>query len=181
MLRLRSHETKTTPPSNPRMQAMNAIAITHHDQLPTASDPVPTLTSRDLHSRLTAGVAKMLVGQGTITRAELPALRSYRDEAYRLLIPATSEEIGLHLGKLALHYPQPDLSETASATRWNDWIEDFSTTPLDILAAACRDWRRSENRFFPSPGQLLALCVEARLRRSLAVRAEEVIELLEAA
>lgn len=84
-----------------------------------------------------------------------------------------------HVGKLVLHYPQPSLPEGANASRWDDWFDDFADIPADILAAACRDWRRSDSRFSPSPGQLLALCVSIRYRPMLAAKAARIIERLE--
>jgi hypothetical protein len=130
---------------------------------------------------LLSALPKELVRAEVLTDADLPALCDYRDEAMRLLIPASEEQVTLHLGKLVLHYPQPDLPEGANKSRWNDWFDDFALIPEDILAAACRDWRRSSARFAPSPGQLLELCVSAEYRRLLANRASDAIAILEAA
>jgi hypothetical protein len=158
---------------------MNAITTITPAALPTEADTEPTLTSRELHSRLVADVARGLVGRRTLSAEDLPALRDYRDECRRLLRGSSPETITMCVGKLSLHYPQPSMDENANATRWGDWFDDFAETPPDILEAACRDWRRSDARFAPSPGQLLAKCFGTRFRETLQRRASECIELLE--
>lgn len=160
---------------------MTSLITAPRNALPSKDDPAPTLTSRELHKRLQIAVPHELVRAKVVTQADLPALRSYRDEAVRLCAPATEEQIMFHVGKLALHYPQPDLAEGANKSRWNDWFDDFADVPEDVLAAACRDWRRSPSRFAPSPGQLLELCVGFKIRRLLANRAELAISELESA
>ncbi len=94
------------------------------------------------------------------------------------MIGSTEEEITLHVGKLILHYPQPSLPVESNASRWDDWFDDFADVPPDVLAAACRDWRRSDAKFAPAPGQLLKLCIGSRA--VFAKRAAEAIALLEA-
>jgi hypothetical protein len=91
-------------------------------------------------------------------------------------VGATDIEIATLIEGLRRHYPAQPLD----ADGWGDWYDDFADVPPDIIAAACRDWRRSDNRWAPTPGQLLALCVDAKIRKHLSRRAEEAITLLEA-
>jgi hypothetical protein len=160
---------------------MNAITTIQAGKLPTEQDTVPTLTSRALHSRLLEGPAHELVRHGRLTEADLPALRDFHAECRRLLVGSSAEVVTMQVGKLSLHYPQPSMDENANATRWEDWFDDFGDIPADILESACRAWRRSDNRFAPSPGQLLAKCVEVKTRQYLEQRSAKAIELLEQA
>jgi hypothetical protein len=70
--------------------------------------------------------------------------------------PVTRAEALALLEALFQHYPATGGS-VGMEQRWKDWLEDVSDLPRDVLAAACRKWRRADNRFAPSPGQLLAL------------------------
>lgn len=93
---------------------------------------------------------------------------------------ATEEQITAEVGNLSLHYPQPQLAERENESRWEDWFDDFTDVPPDILTAACREWRRSDARFAPAPGQLLKLCVGIEYRQVLAKRAAACIEAISA-
>lgn len=139
----------------------------------------PSLTSLAPHSPLLAATAANLIRRKTFTAKDLPALRTYRDEAFRLLIPAGDHAVISAVGRLSLHYPQPSMDAEANASRWDDWCDNFADVPADLLAAGCAAWRRSPARFAPSPGQLLALCQGARFRRRLAEDAAAVIAHLE--
>jgi hypothetical protein len=57
--------------------------------------------------------------------------------------------------RLFAHYPRPDLPESAAATRLDDWYDDLEGLPLPVIEATARDWRRSNARFAPTPGQFL--------------------------
>lgn len=110
--------------------------------------------------------------------ADMPSLIQICDELQDSLRPASRTEIVRHVGALSLHYPQPDLPEAAHATRWDDWLSDFAEVPADILEAACRDWRRSAERFAPSPGQLLEKVKWIAYRKSMLTRAQMAISRL---
>jgi hypothetical protein len=112
--------------------------------------------------------------------SDAAALRAYVAEARRLTVPAEPTSIVAHVERLGLHYPQPRLEPAHHALRWDDWLEDLADVPEDVLIAACRIWRRSNERFAPSPGQLLAqvggrrhwgLTRQIFLRRALEVQA----------
>lgn len=146
---------------------------------PTEGQPSPTLAAMALHSRLFAELPAKVAR--TITRQDLPALRSYVLEAQRLTKPATDRLIVRVLEGLFLHYPARNLSTEEAAVLWGDWVEDFADVPEDLLRSACDGWRRSSERFAPSPGQLLAQIGGSNhwghVRASLLKRAAEVLRL----
>ncbi|MNL27165.1 hypothetical protein D3C87_1487370 [compost metagenome] len=37
----------------------------------------------------------------------------------------------------------------------DDWYDDLEGLPLQVIEATARDWRRSNARFAPTPGQFL--------------------------
>jgi len=99
-------------------------------------------------------------------------------EIVRSLIPARPEQIALEIEALALHYPTINRTYEESLIINGHWLEDLSGWPLDMIQDACRNWRNSPERYFPTPGQLKALS-QASLdgRRSLAERARELLAL----
>lgn len=121
----------------------------------------------------------------TMTAADLPALRSYLSEAQRWARPVHEDQAIRLLEGLFLHYPARALSVAESAVIWADWVEDLGELPEDVLSSACRMWRRSSERFAPSPGQLLAKVGGSKHwgleRRGYVRRASETLAILEAA
>lgn len=72
---------------------------------------------------------------------------------------ATIEQIMGHLYSLALFYPQQELSKKDANLKFQVFCGDMRHVPEPILGEACRRYRTdAKNRFFPTPGQLLALC-----------------------
>ena len=114
--------------------------------------------------------------------ADLPELQAYKAEAERICVPITPRALIRHLEALFLLYPARDMTEAENSIVWAAWIEDFADVPEDILVVACRTWRRSAERFAPSPGQLLAIIGgEAhwgKTRQRYADRAATVLEFL---
>lgn len=67
-------------------------------------------------------------------------------------------EIAAILTKLALHYWRPDFSPTQARHLLDDFLTDLSGFTPAQIGSACALYRRNgENRFFPTPGQLLEL------------------------
>jgi hypothetical protein len=163
------------------MNPMNQISLHRDLPLPTAADPVPTLTCMALHSRLICGLPKEVAR--TLTQDDLPALRVYWEEAKRLLQPASTTAIVKHLTRLSWHYPQPDLPQEALVSRWGDCIEDFKDIPEDLIDAACILYRNSTAQFAPTPGRLKEMIggenYWGRARQLYERRARQLIEILE--
>lgn len=112
-----------------------------------------------------------------LTAADLPALREYHRAAVVDCAPASPKEIGLSLVRLFSHYPpRNDLPAGLSDQRMGDWFNDLAEYPADVLEAACAAWRRSKERFAPSPGQLIAKANEIfASRRAYRDRAARVL------
>lgn len=84
--------------------------------------------------------------------------------------------------RLANHYHAQPRDEVASRFYAEDWLSDVAHIPADIIEAACVAWRRSDNRFMPSPGQLLAHAeLILKYRRFYADRADRMLAEAEAA
>lgn len=98
------------------------------------------------------------------------------------LTPAKPEEIALEIEALALHYPAFNRTTQESRVANAHWLEDLGDWPADLVREACRRWRNSAERYFPTPGQLKALAAsELSARRVLEDRAREFLQLVEQA
>lgn len=98
------------------------------------------------------------------------------------LRPAKPEEIALEIEALALHYPAFNRTIEESRVANRHWLEDLSDWPLDLIQLACRDWRNSPERYFPTPGQLKAgMSATLIARRALADRASALLNLMDRA
>jgi hypothetical protein len=57
--------------------------------------------------------------------------------------------------RLSGHYPRTDRDDTAFEFWAEDWLEDIRHLPPCVIEEACAEWRRSPERWMPTPGQLL--------------------------
>ena len=98
------------------------------------------------------------------------------------LTSAKPEEIAVEIEGLALHYPAFNRTPQESRVANAHWLDDLEDWPLDLIRDACRKWRNSPERYFPTPGQLKALSSpELVARRVLADRAAEFLRLVDVA
>jgi hypothetical protein len=75
-----------------------------------------------------------------------------------LLIPADDTKIIPLLAKLRLHFNLSHLSDNEIIVLMDDYLEDLSIYPFDLIEQACLEYRRDKNSlFFPKVGQLLGL------------------------
>jgi hypothetical protein len=58
------------------------------------------------------------------------------------------------------HFWVPGMPEALGASVMLDWVRDLRDYEIGAIAGACNTWRRGKNRWFPAPGELLALVVE---------------------
>jgi hypothetical protein len=73
-------------------------------------------------------------------------------------MPSRNEQIAAILSKLALHYWRPDFTPTQSKLVLSDFLSDLAPFTPQEISAACDTYRRNgENKFFPTPGALLAI------------------------
>ena len=75
-------------------------------------------------------------------------------EAREAMKPAGPEAVATQLLRLAAVLAMAD--RAATETMIEVYVEDLEHVPADLLADACRQWRRRE-RFFPTISELLAL------------------------
>ena len=69
------------------------------------------------------------------------------------------------LGALRLHYPGQPMTPEQERVFWADYLADLGGWDPRMIAEACSRWRRSPERFFPNPGQLLELCRKVAAER----------------
>lgn len=125
----------------------------------------------------------VLVSRGGKTRmalalvnpSDLSTLRAQIDSIRQELEPVDPREVSVEIVKLLAHYPQTGPTDQKLAISVaEDWLEDMANVSAKGFRAAVTSWRRSTQRFRPSPGQLLAVIeeLEGPLRRALASRLE---------
>ena len=110
--------------------------------------------SEALWRRLTPSKGETVAGllrSGRASAADEPAIRSALADVSR---PAAERERVALLEALFQHYPARNLGP-GEKQFWLDWLMDTRDLPASVLADACGKWRRSAERFAPSPGQLL--------------------------
>lgn len=150
---------------------MNALTITTRLP-PTAAEPIPTLAGTDglklLRSAPAATLSKMT--------EDLPTLKATALAICASLTPARPDEVAVVIEKLALHYPAISRNDREAVIANGDWLDDLAGYPADLIAEACRLWRNSTERFFPTPGQLKAKIEDIfRHRQALKARATELL------
>lgn len=138
-------------------------------------------TTRAAHgwTLLRSGTARTL--HQTVTGEDREILTETALAVCASLTPAKPEQIAVALESLALHYPRFERTKAESRIANGHWIDDLAEWPADIIAEACRQWRNSSERFFPTPGQLKASCEKTiAARKIIAERATEFLQLAEA-
>lgn len=72
---------------------------------------------------------------------------------------ATDRELVIELERLATIFPRTDMDARKWSVLFETFSEDFQGKTLEQIRHACQQWRQNpDNRFFPTPGQLLAGC-----------------------
>ena len=67
-------------------------------------------------------------------------------------------EIAAILSKLALHYWRPEFSESQAKQLLQDFLQDLERYAVRDIEYACKVYRQNpENKFYPTPGQLLGI------------------------
>jgi hypothetical protein len=118
---------------------------------------VPSATNQQLlKSLLAGGFYRDRIKAGEFTTEQVPALRQLEAELEPACRPASVLEIAAVVERLFAHYFRPDMPDSAAANRLDDWYDDLDGLPVDVLQATARDWRRSDAKYAPTPGQFLA-------------------------
>ncbi len=64
--------------------------------------------------------------------------------------------IAVAIERLSGHYPRMQ-RDTVAAREWaKDWLDDVGHMPPGVIEEACAEWRRSDEKWMPTPGQLLS-------------------------
>ena len=72
---------------------------------------------------------------------------------------ATARDIVMELERLAVAFPRADMDARKWSVLFETFFEDLQGLSIEAIRGGCRRYRRNpENRFFPSPGQLLEAC-----------------------
>lgn len=103
------------------------------------------------------GTISEKVSSRSLTVEDIPSLLQMREATISANRPVARPAALALLEKLFQHYPPKALNAAAQKSSWEDWLEDVGHLPQDVLADACRAWRRADNKWAPAPGQLLAL------------------------
>lgn len=83
---------------------------------------------------------------------------------------AGPEYVATALLRLQAHYWRPEFTPAQAKELYADFMDDLGHIPPDILDEACAAYRRDpEARFFPRPGQLLAIAEPLLAERRRAV------------
>lgn len=135
---------------------MTALQTITAPVLPTPKVPVPNVANQQLLQCLLAGgLYRDKIKAGQISTKDLPALHQLISELEPMVRPAALPDAAAVLDRLFAHYFRPDLPNHIEENRLDDWYDDLEGIPLDILQAAARDWRRSDAKYAPTPGQFL--------------------------
>jgi hypothetical protein len=71
----------------------------------------------------------------------------------------TREELATILARLAVHFAPRGLSTRQIEAMLEDWMTDAGHFPASTIDAACSKWRTDpDSKWFPTPGQLIAIC-----------------------
>jgi hypothetical protein len=95
-----------------------------------------------------------LVREGSVTADDAPAIRRMLVAEEAACAPSRSQDRLALIEALLQHYP-PRSMQGGETQFWKDWLSDTDGLPVEVLAEACAKWRRSKEKFAPSPGQLL--------------------------
>jgi hypothetical protein len=110
--------------------------------------------------------------------AQLPTIYSTLESGLR---PTGKEALAIELGRLGLHCRPPDHSQSQLKILMEDYIEDLSEFPLDLIQDACKEWRRNE-KWWPKISELREIITKLHSERKNALfRANSIINSLELA
>src|ERR1051326_6571435 len=88
--------------------------------------------------------------------------RSNKHTGLQMSSPATKAQIIARVTALEMYYPKSPMTDGERKVWFAQWCDDLKHKTDSEIAYACTRYRQnSENRFFPTPGQLIALCQPA--------------------
>lgn len=137
--------------------------------MPTVSEPMPTLTNLRAYALLRA----TWQASETADKGELAMVARALEAS---LTPVDMPTALSLIERLSRHYPRQTRNEREAEFYLEDWWQDVSEFPADILASACAQYRRSEAKWMATPGQIRALAEPIlSYRQRLAKKAADVL------
>lgn len=147
---------------------MNALT-TIRQTPPTAGEPIPSLAGT--HGLMLLRSAPVST-RAMMSEADRAAMTEASEAICASLTPSRAEWIAVEIEGLALHYPAFSRTDRENIIANGHWLADLENWPIDLIREACRLWRNSSERYFPTPGQLKALMEPVlKHREALARRA----------
>lgn len=152
---------------------MKEISTSAGRAVPTAEHPLPNSANQRGLALLTSWETALEAMNDPNDRA---AIHGAMEDLRASLIPAERKSVAALIEQLSALYPQAATSESDDLIRVRAWLTDLAEYPTDAIEAACIAWRRSPERWMPTPGQLIALIKPiVSHRERLLRRADDVI------
>jgi hypothetical protein len=120
--------------------------------VPTAENPLPDSASKRGLALLTSWETALQAMEDPNDRA---AIKQAMADLQASLTPTNRKDLAAMIEGLSALYPQAATSETDDLIRARAWLADLAEFPSDAIEAACIAWRRSPERWMPTPGQLI--------------------------
>lgn len=141
--------------------------------VPTAERPLPNSENQRGLALLTNWETALEAMNDPNDRA---AIHGAMEDLSASLAPTSRRDVAALIEQLSALYPQAASSESDDLIRVRAWLADLTEYPTDAIEAACIAWRRSPERWMPTPGQLIALVDPiVRHRRRLLKRARDIV------
>ncbi len=155
-----------------------------------AVDPVPRETARpnslpacleritDDHHKPTVIVGTMSGGDWlppvALSEVQASALKGALVRAAQVPEPARPDVTRALLSRLAMNCRLEEMSDKAWQMHLGDFVADLGDVPEDLIAEACRCWRRWK-KFWPTISEFLALVEPELARRRCTLRRLQVL------
>jgi len=94
------------------------------------------------------------------------AWRQCREVVNKACDPSSHRDIIGELAKMRVSMAKAAQGEDDMQAMTAVFVDDLAGYPPDVIATACRRWRRTQ-RFFPTPADLIAICDELFSRRRM--------------
>jgi hypothetical protein len=75
------------------------------------------------------------------------------------------------IARLLVHYWTENMPASMREAQAQDWLDDLREFGAEVVAEACRRWRRQPGGRRPTPGDIRALCIEEQETYGIGLRA----------
>lgn len=113
-------------------------------------------------------------------QALMPQILAAMEYVSEMCRPAEDDYILTKIEILESRYFVSDLDDSTQKALDEEWLEDLEEYPADLIARACKNWRRGNNNFAPrSAGVLMESVKSEWVRRQTIMRnGENIMRLL---